>query len=101
LLNFQYLWRRDTNPTFVADPAKMKTDGYVAELVIAPRRDRSRTYFTVLYNRIDSELDDNDYETWTAGATYLIARNLRGSLEYTYDAEGSFSRGGVGLVAAF
>jgi hypothetical protein len=100
-LNLQYMLRGDTNPLFEVDPVKVDTDGIVAELVISPRRDRSRQYFTVLYNRIDSDLDANDYETWTGGFTHLFARTLRGSLEFTYDAERETSRGGVGLVAAF
>ena len=100
-LNLQYMLRRDTNPNFQIVDADIDTDGIVAELVFSPKRDRSRHYFTLLYNRIDSDLDADDYETWTGGITYLFARNLRGSLEYTYDAEREISRGGIGLVAAF
>ncbi len=100
-LNLQYMLRRDTNPTFIENAVNVETDGIVAELVVSPKRDRSRHYYTLLYNRIDSELDGDDYETWTAGVTYLIARNLRASVEYTYDQESEASRGGIGLVAGF
>lgn len=100
-LTFQYLMRSDSNPTFVADAVKVETDGIVAELVISPHQDRSRTYATLLYNRIDSDWDEYDYETYTAGLTRLLARNLRLTFEYTYDAEREISRGGVGLVTAF
>jgi hypothetical protein len=100
-LNFQYLFRRDTNPVFVVDGARVETEGMIAELVFAPRRDSSRLYFTVLYNQIDSELDGHDYETVTISGTHVLARNLRGNLEFTRDLEGEFSRIGVGLVSAF
>ncbi len=100
-LTVQYLMRSDSNPGLVDDAAKVETDGIVAELVISPHQDRSRTYATLLYNRIDSDWDEYDYETYTAGLTRLLARNLRLTLEYTYDAEREISRGGVGLVTAF
>ncbi len=100
-LTLQYLRRTDSNPYFGADAVRIDTDGIVAELVISPQQDRSRNYATLLYNRVDSDLDAFDYETWTASLTHLFARNLRGTLEYTYDTELEISRGGVGLVAAF
>jgi hypothetical protein len=100
-LNFQYLWREDTNPTFVATDTDVKTSGIVAELVISPQRDRSRHYFTLLYNQVDSDLNEHDYESATVSATYLFARNLRGNLEYTRDIEGKFNRFGLGFVSAF
>jgi hypothetical protein len=108
-LNVQYLLRRDTNPAFVALAEEVETDGIVAELVISPQGDRSRHYFTLLYNSIDSDIVErtgseewlHDYETYTVGATYLLARNLRASVEYTYDAENELSRGGMGLIAGF
>lgn len=100
-LTLQYLMRSDSNPGLVDDAVKVETDGIVAELVISPHQDRSRTYATLLYNRIDSDWDEYDYESYTAGLTRLLARNLRLTLEYTYDAEREISRGGVGLVTAF
>lgn len=100
-LTLQYLRRSDSNPTFVEGATAVQTDGIVAELVFSPHQDRSRTYGTLLYNRIDSDWDAYDYESYTASLTYLMARNLRGTLEYTWDAERELSRGGIGLVAAF
>jgi hypothetical protein len=111
----QYLFRKDTNPDFLAadsglgkslaDPRKAETslnkdtetEGWVVELVFAPQRDRSRHYFTLLYNQIDSDysfetaatgqngnlLQLHDYETLTLSATYLLKRNLRFLAEYT------------------
>jgi hypothetical protein len=69
----------------------------VAELVISPKRDQSSHYFTLLYNQVDSDLNDHDYESATVSATYLFARNLRGNIEYTRDIEGKFNRLGMGL----
>lgn len=100
-LTVQYLLRTDSNPFFVEGAAQVETKGVVAELVISPRKDRSRTYATLLYNRVDSDLDAYDYETWTGSLTYLLARNLRGTLEFTRDTEREISRAGIGLVAAF
>jgi hypothetical protein len=100
-LNFQYLFRRDTNPTFVAAGTRVETEGMVAELVISPQRDSSTFYFTLLYNQIDSDVDAHDYETFTVSGTHLLARNLRGNVEYTRDVEGEYNRIGLGLVSAF
>ncbi len=98
---FQYLIRRDTNPGFTADAVNVETKGVIAELVFSPQRDRSRYYFTLLYNQIDSDWDEHDYESMTGGVTYLVARNLRITLEYTRNLELDTNRGIVGLVSAF
>jgi len=86
----------------------VQTKGVVAELVISPQRDRSRLYGTLLFNWIETEDPAAStprallaYKTYTASLTYLLARNLRGTVEYTYDELREISRGGVGLVAAF
>jgi len=100
-LTCQYLIRTDTNPQFVGGPTEIETTGIVAELVISPQRDQSRHYFTLLYNQIDSDLDGHDYETFTGGVTYLMARNLRLNLEFTRDLEGERNRGVLGVVSGF
>jgi hypothetical protein len=104
-LNFQYLWREDTNPTFVAEDTDVKTSGILAELVYSPKRDQSDFYFTLLYNQVDSDIDPDqyfhDYESATVSGTYLFARNLRGNIEYTRDLENEFNRIGLGFVSAF
>ena len=98
---FQYLFRRDTNPGFEADAVNVETGGMIAELVISPKKDRSRHYFTLLYNQIDSDWDEHDYESATIGATYLLARNLRATMEYTRNLELDSNRGVIGLVSGF
>ncbi|MBN1825553.1 MAG: hypothetical protein JW958_04740 [Candidatus Eisenbacteria bacterium] len=97
----QYLLRKDTNPTFIDSPEDVETEGIVVEVVVSPQEDRSRFFFTGLYNRIDSDLDDYDYETATAGVTYLFARNLRFLAEYTRDLERETDRGVIGMVTGF
>ncbi|PJA74038.1 hypothetical protein CO151_11755 [bacterium CG_4_9_14_3_um_filter_65_15] len=99
--SFQYLRRRDTNPLFLPGSIDAETTGLVGEVVISPQQDRSRHYVTLLYNRIDSGLDAADYETYTAAVTRLHRRNLRLTVEFTYDVEHGASRGAVGIVSAF
>ncbi|GAB4378818.1 MAG: hypothetical protein Kow0042_27600 [Calditrichia bacterium] len=97
----QYLLRKDSRPYFNRKLQDIKTGGVIAELVFAPQKDRSRYYLTALYNRIDSDLDEFDYETATVSATYLVARNLRLSAEYTRDLLSDGNRFAIGLVSAF
>ncbi|MDX2475099.1 MAG: hypothetical protein QNL91_15495 [Candidatus Krumholzibacteria bacterium] len=100
-LTFQYLFRKDTDPLFTGVDVDVETSGLVAELVISPYQDRSRNYFTLLYNQINSDWDTEDYETLTVGATHLMARNIRGTLEYTRNLDTDTNRGVIGLVTAF
>ncbi len=100
-LTFQYLFRKDTDPEFTGVDTDVETQGLVAELVFSPQRDKSRQYYTLLYNQIDSDSDADDYETITVGITHLIARNVRGTLEYTRNVELETDRGVIGLVTAF
>ncbi len=107
----QWLTREDSSP-LLSDPtlADVGTDGLVAELVIAPHQDRSTHYFTLLYNKVDSDLDAYDYESYTGGITYQMARNLRLNAEYTLLAtRGDVAAGGLedksrislGVIGAF
>lgn len=98
-LTAQYLIREDTNPLFLASASDDKTDGYVVELVFAPDLERSRYYFTALYNMIDS--DHYKYETATLSFTYQLARNLRFITEYTRDLEKENNRVVLGIISAF
>ena len=98
---FQYLFRKDTDPGFAGSEIDVETQGLVAELVFSPQRDQSRQYYTLLYNQVDSDWDDDDYETITVGVTHMFARNLRGTLEYMRNVETETGRGVIGLVTAF
>jgi len=98
----QYLERKDSYPlNYVTNKKDIVTQGIVAEMVIAPHLDRSRFYFTGLYNKIDSDLTEHDYETATVSGTYLVARNLRLMAEYTRDLKIDKNRFSLGLVSGF
>lgn len=100
-LTAQYLIRKDTNPLFIQAAREFETKGIVAEVIISPFLDRSRYYFTGLYNNIDSDQADLKYQTATISANYLLSRNLRLNAEFTRDLERDSNRFGVGLVTAF
>ncbi|MEJ2048639.1 MAG: hypothetical protein P8Y60_02130, partial [Calditrichota bacterium] len=69
----QYLHRKDTHP--LPGAHDVETNGIVAELILAPQKDKSRFYLIGLYNYVDSDLDFDDYESATLSGTYLVARN--------------------------
>jgi len=95
----QYLYREDSNPYFLQSDLKNETTGYVVEVIYAPDLERSRWYFTGLYNSIDS--DNFKYQTATFSFTYLVARNLRLLTEYTRDLEMDKNRIVLGVISAF
>jgi hypothetical protein len=104
----QYLYRKDQNPYFwdegaspVPYPMDLETNSLIAELVLSPDLERSRWYFTALYNWIDSDDDSADYETGTLNATYVLARNIRLLAEYTHDFGLESNRGVFGIASAF
>jgi len=100
-LTCQYLVRNDTDPLFTGGDVDVETTGIIAELVISPQRDRSTRYLTLLYNQIDSDWGAYNDETFTISGTHLLARNLRGVVEYTRNLEQETDRGVVGLVSGF
>jgi hypothetical protein len=95
----QYIYRKDTNADFLASEIKFETNGYIFEVNFAPDLEKSRYYFTALYNLVDS--DNYKYETMTLSATYQIARNLRFLAEYTRDLELEKNRMVLGIIGAF
>ena len=95
----QYLVRTDTQPDSAVKD--IRSSGIIAELIFSPQRDRSRYFFILLYNKVNSDLKKNDYQTVTFNGTYLIARNLRIMAEFTRDFQFDKSRFAVGLVSAF
>jgi hypothetical protein len=105
----QYLMRGDSRPLYAAegsppdpgDVRDIKTSGIIAEFIYAPALDRSDWYLTLLYNGIDSDLNEHDYQTLTLSGTYSLARNLRLLGEYTRDVEYKENRIVLGVVSAF
>jgi hypothetical protein len=105
-LLIEYVRRTDSNPLFVqAEFAPMKldhtSDAYLAEAVFSARGDKSKTFYTVAYNRVDSTLAGTSYETLTFSVSHLLRRNLRLVAEYTHDLEGKAHRFFGGLMTAF
>ena len=96
----QYLVRKDTDPLF-AGGAEIETQGICAELIFSPQGDRSRVFFTGLYNLVDTKLPGMDYETVTLSGTYLVSRNLRLMVEGTRDLIRDTNRLVLGTVAGF
>lgn len=102
-LNAQYVYRSDINPDFsVTKPDKrVKTQGGFVELVVSPKGDKSRITGSLLYNYVDSDLPELKYQSYTAGLSYLLARNVRIIGEYTYEKEKKSSKVAVGIISAF
>ena len=101
-LNLQYLERRDDIYSFAKGGTdEIETRGGLAELIVMPHGDRSRWYLTALYNKIDSDMDEIDYESITGHVGYLLRTNIRLIFENTYDIENEENRAIVGFVAAF
>jgi len=97
----QYLNRKDTSPLVQEDVTDISTDGFVAELVCARDRMKSRHYLVLLYNGVDSQLNKLDYETLTASYTYLLARNIRLMAEWTNSFTTHQNRVVLGVVTGF
>ena len=100
-LTVQYLLREDSSPMLDGSLADVETTGLIAELILQPHGTNSRHACTLLYNKIDSDIDALDYESATFGATYLMARNVRVMVEYTRDLERESNSIVVGTVTAF
>jgi hypothetical protein len=98
-LTGQYLYRKDTNPYFAQTKKDIETKGYVMEIVYFPEYEKSRYFFTALYNNVESDI--YKYKTATLSFTYLVARNLRLLSEYTRDLELKKNRLVLGVIGAF
>lgn len=102
-LNAQYVFRSDINPgmTSVKPTDRVKTKGGFVELLISPQGDKSRVTGSLLYNYVDSDFKELNYQSYTGSVNYLIARNLRLSGEYTYIKDTKTSRFTLGIISAF
>lgn len=109
-LNGQYIRRTESRPTFTSGEPKAKLDGGFAELIVRPPR--SRFYGFGLYNlvtadrplltvRLGGPSGITRHETISTGFGRLERRNLRWTLEATYDVSQEIMRWGLGFVTAF
>jgi len=107
IMNFQYVWRTDSEiyPVNGGLPqADIITNGGFAEIIYAPRGDKSKWYLTGLFNFVESDYEDEDldYTSATLHFGYLLRRNMRIVGEYTQQLNGSsYGRANVGVVTAF
>lgn len=102
-LNAQYLERRDDNPFFQPSlpREKVKTRGGFAEVVFLPQGADGPWALTALYNRVDSDHDGADRESFAVSASRLLARNVRLVVEAGKDVEADQAELSVGLITAF
>ena len=113
-LNVQYLRRTDSNPLFLATaPDEDATvDAAFAEIILWPQGPSGRLFLTALYNQVESEnapfsvrLGEDaaleQYRVGSLGASWLLARNLRGLAEVGYDLDGDDVKFTLGAMAAF
>jgi len=105
IINAQYVIRSDSRvfPVMGGMPLEnVNTKGGFAEVIYSPKGDNSKWYLTGLFNWIESDDNDLDYQSATLHAGYLLRRNVRVVTEYTYMINpGSFGKLSAGFVSAF
>lgn len=101
-LNAEYLERRDDNPLFAAAPGdEWATRGGFGELIFLPAGVDAPYSLTILYNNVRSDDPEARRETISGTFGYLLARNVRATVEGGRDIERKAARLSVGLTAAF
>jgi len=105
IINAQYVRRTDSRVFLESTGLTVDdvlTNGGFAEVIYAPKGDMSKWYLTGLFNWVDSDLDELDYQSATLHAGYLLRRNLRIVGEYTHQFSGdSYGRVSAGFITAF
>ncbi|MDP2959474.1 MAG: hypothetical protein Q8N53_23850 [Longimicrobiales bacterium] len=125
-LNFQYLYRKDSNPFFLdacakgdarcargaEKPLETEVDSYMGEMLFFPKGAGGNWHFTALYNRIEANSPIftvrageegylEQYESLGFSAHYLMARNLRLMTEVSRDLQLDRTRFIAGFTTAF
>jgi len=98
-LNFQYTQRKDDKAEFLMN--NFNTKGMFCELIFTPQGDESRWYGVALYNWVDSDFNNLDYNSITINVGHLLRRNFRLIGEYTYNIERKYGQLALGVVSAF
>jgi len=101
--NTQYIYRQDDNPDFgsIKPAENIKTQGGLIELILSPDFEDSKWFGTLMMNKVDSDINDLDYESYTVGLSYNLKRNIRLIGEYTYEKYSKDSKSTVGLILGF
>jgi hypothetical protein len=113
----QFLQRVDENPFLrLSNVYETSTNGVLAEAVWAVRGEEGRSFVTLLYNFVGSNVDEKyangfnlwfnqpsplEYESATVNFSYLLRRNLRITTEATYRPSDERSTFVAGMVTAF
>jgi len=100
-LNGQYLLREDKRANFLENDVKAESKGGFVELIYMPDADQSKFLFTALYNFINSDISELDYETATFSVSHMAARNLRILSEVTYNMNSKKTIFTLGVASAF
>jgi hypothetical protein len=104
-VNLQYLWRTDSeiySSTSEETLTDVSTSGGFAEIIYAPKADNSKVYLAGLFNLVDSQLDELDYQSASLQIGYLLRRNVRLVVEGTYIFSGDpYGKLSAGFVSAF
>ena len=97
-----WLWRRDTNPFFLAPPQeRVQTQGGFGELLAFPDGPAGRWALSLLYNRVQSDDAGARRNSGSLGASFLLRRNVRLLAEAARDFELDVNRVSLGTVVAF
>lgn len=97
----EYVHRSDSNPLFAPAAQKIGSDAFLAEAIIRPWTGEGRTFFTLAWNRVQSDFEEARYNTLTVNVNHLLRRNLVWIAEYTRDLLGNNHRFLTGIVTAF
>jgi hypothetical protein len=97
----EYVHRSDTNPLFAPIAQKIGSDAFLAEATIRPWTGDGRTFFTLAWNRVQSDFEEARYSTLTVNVNHLLRRNLVLIAEYTHDLLGNDHRFLAGIVTSF
>ena len=106
LINMQYLWRTDSEVyyTGIEEPmTDVATSGGFAEIIYASKGDMSKWYLAGLFNLVNSEIEEFDYQSATLHVGHLFRRNVRLVAEGTYVFSGitPYAKASLGFVSAF
>ena len=104
--NVQYIERKDDNPWFlgVLPDEEVKTRGGLSEVIFTPQGDKSKWYAVGLYNWVESDYSDLDYQSLSGHLGVLLRRNIRlvGEVCHIFEGpQGEHTRAGIGLITAF
>ena len=87
-----------------ATDIELKTRGGISEVIFTPHGDKSKWYAVGLFNWVQSDMDELDYQSVSAHLGFLLKRNIRlvGEVCHIFKSSyGKHTRAGVGLITAF